>query len=129
MHNGGFFEERKTSSTALGIIIAGHAALLIAIALNPTRFGPRVDWIPTVDTIRDKEPPPTKPLPPPRASHHAELEKPFDRIVDTLPQSGGSIPLQPLPFDPGSITPSKPADPVFVAASMDPAAAERFQPG
>ena len=39
MSNGGFSERRSTNSLGLGIIVAGHAVLLTAIALNPTKRG------------------------------------------------------------------------------------------
>src|SRR5690242_8157052 len=64
MQNGGFFEKRRTNTTGLGIVIAGHAILLTAIALNPTRYGPHIDFIPTLENYPADDPPP--PYDPPK---------------------------------------------------------------
>lgn len=129
MQNGGFFETRRTNSLGLGIIVAGHAVLLTAIALNPTRFGPRVNFIPTVDSIRAKDPPPPEPLPEPRTDQREKTVDKTDPLVKADVASGTDVLLRPLPLDPPPIPLPPPiAEPVFRQAMMDPKAMDRFQP-
>jgi protein TonB len=129
MHNGGFFETRRTNSLGLGIIVAGHAVLLTAIALNPTRFGPRVNFIPTVDSIRAKDPSPPEPLPEPRTDQREQTVEKTDPLVKTDLAPGTDVLLRPLPVDPLPVPQPQPiAEPVFRQAMMDPKTIDRFQP-
>ncbi len=130
MSNGGYFERRSTNSLGLGIIVAGHAVLLTAIALNPTRFGPNIHFIPQVQNYPVKDPPPPdEPLPPPRAEPRTEARtQPTEVLVDTGP--GERLVLTDLPpIRPGPIEIQPPqAEPLFRQAAMDPKAISRFQP-
>jgi protein TonB len=130
MQNGGFTTRPKTNPFALGIIIAGHAALLTAIALNPTRFGPRIDFIPRLTDYHDPAPPPPEQPPPKhREKPDAARLKPVVPLFDRGPLIAGPIHLQPLSTDPGPIAPPQPiAEPVIRQAVPDPAVADRFQP-
>jgi protein TonB len=129
MHNGGFFEKRGTNSLGLGIIVAGHAVLLTAIALNPTRFGPRINFIPTVDSIRAMDPPPPEPLPEPKAHPRERTVEKIDPLVKADLTTGTDVLLRPLPVDPPPVPQPQPiAEPVFRQAMMEPNAMNRFQP-
>ena len=129
MSNGGFSERRSTNSLGLGIIVAGHAVLLTAIALNPTKFGPRINFIPTVESITEKEPPPPETLPPPKPEKSETTRQKVNALIKTELPLGGTIPLELPRIDPGpTILPQPQAEPAFRQAAMDPRAMGRFQP-
>jgi protein TonB len=122
MQNGGFFERRKANSLGLGIIVAGRAALLTAIALNPTRFEPRIDFIPLVHNYRDPAPPPpSKPLPPQRPTLDPPAIRPVRPLVDSGPLIVSQIQLQPMPGSGPIAPPQLPSEPVIRQAVPDPA--------
>jgi protein TonB len=131
MTNGGFLQARKTKPIGLIAIVTGHAILLTAVALNPTRFGPRIDYIPKlIDTHRDDPPPPDQPPPKPHETLRETKPTRIDPLVDIGRPFGDTVPLTPLqpPPDSGPIGTVQP-DPVFQQAVIDPRAAARFQPG
>lgn len=129
MRNGGFFERRSTNHAGLGIVILGHAVLLTAIALNPTRFGPRVIFIPTIDSIRAQDPPPPEPPPPPQPTDRWKAEPTRPRPIVDTPAGPAPFALDPPAADPGPVTIAPPlAEPMFRQARMDPGAIGRFQP-
>lgn len=129
MHHGGFLDARRTNPAGLGLVIAGHVAVLTAIALAPPDAVQRIIYVKTiVDSIVDEPPPAELPPPTPRTKQHSAPTTP-DTIVDS--QSGNhEIIFNPpaLPdFGPARIQPVQ-AAPVVVPATIDPAAMARFQP-
>lgn len=132
MTNGGFLEHSKrTNKTGLTIVIAGHAAVLAALALAPPEAIQRITYLPTiVDSIEDTQPPPKDPLPPPPQTQR-ETAQPTQ--VDPIVKAGDPItpidltPMPPKPLPP--IVPQIPAaEPVILPATVDPSAMARFQP-
>lgn len=129
MRNGGLFEKNRTNSLGLGVVAVGHLALLTAIAVNPTRFGPRIDYIQVIKTITEKQPPPPEQLPTPQQTRAEIMPEQIDPLVKTELPLGGPIQLQPFMQDPGPIRPPiYPPEPIFRQASIDPSAIARFQP-
>lgn len=126
--NGGFLENPKLNPVGLGLVIAGHAALLTAIALAPPDMVPRIFHLPLpVDSIRDDPPPPPPPLPKEPSKPRATPTTP-ERIVTTL--SDQIVRFDPPPIPPQQIAPIRPAqaEPIFVPATIEPGAMARFQP-
>ncbi|KKC27054.1 energy transducer TonB [Sphingomonas sp. SRS2] len=129
MH-GGFLDTRKPNKTGLGLVIAGHAAALTALALAPPETFQRIDYINTiVDSIEEKTPPPPEKLPPiPRAEPTARptVVDPLIRTVDPTPV----IIAQPAQLEPTLLPTLDPvrSEPVYIAPVIDPAAMARFQP-
>lgn len=132
MTNGGFLEQgKRTNKTGLTIVIAGHAAVLTALALAPPEAVQRIIFVPTiVDSIEDTQPPPKDPLPPPPKTQR-ETTQPAQ--VDPIVKAGDPItpidltPMPPKPLPP--IVPQIPAaEPVILPATVDPSAMARFQP-
>ena len=128
MQNGGFFEKPRTSSTGLGVVIAGHAALLITIALNPTIVKRSGDWIQRVESIPEDPIPPIDPPPTPTGETKAEpTPVPTGPVID-IGIAPGPVVFDPPVIDPGPIPLPQPQEPVFRRATMDPKAFGRFQP-
>ena len=129
MSDGGFLQARMTRPTGLTLIVAAHAAIIGAIALAPPEAYQRIEYIRTIVTnIRDKAPPPPEELPPPqRTREQPTTPTTTDPLVDVDIGRGPVITsLPPIP-DSGPIS-SIQSDPVFVPATIDPAAMARFQP-
>lgn len=130
MYNGGFLDARRTNPVGLGLVIAGHAAVLTAIALAPPDAVQRITYVKTiVGSIVDKAPPPPD-MPPsaPRPEQRSSPSRPVP-IVDSQLGNGPIIFNPPtLPrVGPPPIPPIQ-ADPVVVPATIDPGAMARFQP-
>lgn len=130
MTNGGFLTQKRTSPLGLGLVVAGHAAVLTALALAPPEAIQRITYVKTiVENIADPTPPPKLPPPPPKQARQTPPTQ-IEKIVDTGP-STPPIEFRPLP--PLDLTPplQQPplAEPKFVPASADPGAISRFQPG
>ncbi|MET0374137.1 MAG: energy transducer TonB [Rhizorhabdus sp.] len=129
MH-GGFLDSRNHSKTGLSLVIAGHAAVLTALALAPPETFQRIEYINTiVDSIEDKTPPPPEKLPPiPRAEPAAQptTVDPLVRSVDLTPV----IIAQPTQIEPTPMPTIDPvrSEPVYIPPVIDPAAMARFQP-
>lgn len=129
MNDGGFLDTRRSNPVGLGLIVAGHAAVLTALALAPPEavipkfFQPLV-----IDSIADPAPPPPEMPPPlPKAEPRAQPAS-TDPIIKTA-SDGPVIELSPFPL-PRSVPPVLPTipDPVLTSATIDPAAMGRFQP-
>ncbi|RVT92802.1 energy transducer TonB [Sphingomonas crocodyli] len=134
MHSEGFLDTRtKGSKTGLAIVIAGHAAAILALALVKTEvIRPPV----FIDTGTYTVPPETiPPENPPPARKEAETPRATTPTIVELPRLSQTDILA-KPIDPPSsgvtdvVIPTQTviAEPVFVEARMDPAAAGRFQP-
>ena len=134
MTNGGYLTERKSHPLGLGLVIAGHAAVLAALILAPPESFKRIVYLPTIVESIEAPPPPDEQLPPPPKASPKEakphLVKP---IVDLAPPSTQPIRLDPLPqVEPATTQPVQtvqPATPLFVPAAIEPGAAAHFQPG
>lgn len=129
MH-GGFLDTRKPNPLGLGLVIAGHAAVLTALALAPPESFERIEYFRTiVQSIEDKAPPPPKalsPIPRAKAKPQPTTVEPLIRTGDLNPVIfAGPTPVdvQPMP----SIEPMR-SDPVIIPPIIDPAAMARFQP-
>lgn len=130
MTNGGFLDQSKhANKTGLTLVIAGHAAVLAALALARPDAVRRIVYDPIVVGSYDEQKPP--PLPEPAVQPRQPQTAPtaIDPIVRT---SGDPI----LRVDPSPMPDADPIprplpvtpDPVFVAASIEPSALARFQP-
>jgi protein TonB len=133
MTNGGYLTERKSRPLGLGLVIAGHAAVLAALILAPPESFNRITYLPLiVDSI--KAPPPKgQELPPsPKASPRETKVQAVKPIVDFVPTTH-PFQLNPLPqvepTVPQPVVPVQPIAPLFVPAAIEPSAAARFQPG
>jgi protein TonB len=131
---GGFYEPRKTNKTGIALVIAGHAAAIVAVLLAK---GPHVvPFIPTVtiaDSIKDTVPPEPDKLPPPKPVARQDQVDLVKSVVPPLAVDPGPIFVRniepPTISDGVGSEPVKPVpDPVFVTATMEPGAANRFQP-
>ena len=134
MHSEGFLDTRtKGSNTGLVIVIAAHAAAIIALALvktevirPPVFIDTRTYTVPPDATPPENPPPPRVEKNTPRATTPTIVKLPTLSDTDILtktidpPSSGVSEVVIP--------TQTVIAEPVFVEAKMDPAAAGRFQP-
>ncbi|WP_165323841.1 energy transducer TonB [Rhizorhabdus phycosphaerae] len=133
MTNGGYLTERKSRPLGLGLVIAGHAAVLAALILAPPESFTRIVYLPTVVESIEAPPPPTREVPPPpKASPKETQPQKVAPLVD-LSAIARPVQLEPLPQVeptlPQQLPSSLPAAPVFVAATIDPGVAARFQPG
>lgn len=124
----GFLDDRRTHPAGLAIVIAGHAAILTAIALVPPDTIQRIIYVP-LETISIKDAPPPPPPEPARAEQRVPQETPtaFEPLVtSTDPRPFAIDPLPPMqpsvPLPPPSIQPK------LLPATIDPAAMARFQP-
>jgi protein TonB len=133
MTNGGYLTERKSRPIGLGLVIAGHAAVLAALILAPPESFKRITYLPLiVDSI--KAPPPRREElpPPPKSSHEDNQPQAVKPIVDFAPTTQ-PIRLDPFPqvepTVPQPVVPVQPVAPLFVPAAIEPGAAARFQPG
>lgn len=131
----GFLQQKPRSPTSLVIVIAAHAAVLAALAMSKMETVPEI-FVPTkLKHIPMEQPPPENP-PEPKEKVREAPRSQVDHVrplVPNPPKDDGVV-LQPRPaipiFDPGPIGtsdfpagPPKPlpkADPVRVAALMDP---------
>lgn len=128
MQNGAFLDSRKTSPIGLGLVIAGHVAVLTVIALAPPEAIPRITYIRTiVDSIADTPPPPKTP-PPASKAEPQTTPQPGERIV-TAGDPAPTFEPPPIPQTQpiGPIVPVAP-DPVLLPATIEPGAMARFQP-
>ena len=130
MHEGGFLDTRKAHPAGLGLVVAGHVAVLAAIALAPPEAIQRINYINTiVESITEKAPPPPDaPPPPPRAEPRAQPTS-----VEQLSKTADPTPIlltPPTQIQPQQIPPVEPvrSEPVIVPPVIDPAAMARFQP-
>jgi len=132
MTHGGFLElSKRTNKIGLTLVIAGHAAVLTALALAPPEAIQRITYVRTiVDSIKADAPPPKQLPPPPQQRQEQPNPTATKPIVDTGPSIVPPIDLTPLPPRTDPVPPSIPAvpDPVFLPAVVDPAAMARFQP-
>lgn len=130
MYNGGFLDARKPNKTGLGLVIAGHGAVLTALALAPPEAVKQIIFVDTiVKSIEDKAPPPPDKLPPaarvePRVQ--ATTVDPLIKTVDLDPV----IIARPTQIDPQPMPQVEPvrSEPVYTPPVIDPAAMARFQP-
>ena len=130
MHEGGFLDTRKAHPAGLGLVVAGHVAVLAAIALAPPEAIQRIDYIRTiVESIEDAAPPPPDaPPPPPRAEPRAQPAS-VDALVKTVDLTPVLL-TQPTQIQPQQIPSVEPvrSEPVIIPPVIDPAAMARFQP-
>ncbi|SDC75856.1 protein TonB [Sphingomonas sp. YR710] len=137
MEHEGFLDTRKPHTLTLGLIIAGHVAVLAAIILAPAQQYVRITWLPT-PLIPIHEPPPP-PESKPQHEHRAQKAlpaRPFDQPVKVdpiLPPKGPDpVDVDARPRTAGNgatdtvIAPK--LDPVTRPATIDPSASGRFQP-
>jgi len=134
---GGYLAPSRRNPLGLTLVIAGHVAVLGAIALSPPKFiRERVkDFI--VTSIPDEPPPPPE-VPPEPAKPQPEaksvvdtpkavVESPLTQTIDLATVQVDPPPLPPMPPElPRVETP--PSPPQIVDASLDPRYASRFQP-
>lgn len=131
MSHGGFLEQSKrTNKTGLTLVIAGHAAVLTAIALAPPEAVRRIIYDPIIVGSFDEQEPPPLPPPEPAAQPRQQAEP---TATNPIVKTGGDpvLTFEPLPLpkaDPQPIPIPAPPDPVFVPATVDPSAMARFQP-
>lgn len=129
MHEGGFLDTRKAHPAGLGLVVAGHVAVLAAIALAPPDVIPRIEYFRTiVDTIEDQAPPPVEAPPPPQRT---ETQQQQPTTVDPLIKTADLTPvIIAPPTQQPQIIPVEPvrSEPVIVPPIIDPAAMARFQP-
>lgn len=132
MTHGGFLDQGKTTNKiGLTLVIAGHAAVLAALALAPPEAIQRIVYLPTiVESIREATPPPAEPPPPPAA----EPERTQPTRVDPIVTAGDPVrPIELTPLPPRPLPPMLPQIPVapesaMLPATIDPSAVARFQP-
>lgn len=134
MTNGGYLTERKSRPLGLGLVIAGHAAILAALILAPPESIKRITYLPLIVDSIDAPPPKREEVPPPpRESAKESQPQPVKPIVDFGPTTTQPLQLDPLPqvepTVPQPVVPVQPVLPLFVPAAIEPGAAARFQPG
>src|SRR4051812_49413751 len=85
MHEAGFFAQKRSSPTSLGLVILLHAALISAVILikSPT-FRRLVDPVTTVTFIPIETDPPV--VPPPR-QHEQQPQHPQEPLDHVIPQT------------------------------------------
>lgn len=130
MHAGGFLDTRQSNKVGLGLVIAGHAAVLAALALAPPEAVKQIIFVDTiVKSIEDQPPPPIDKLPPvPKAEPQAQ-----PTTVDSLVKTTNLDPVimaPPPPIDPPPFPTAEPvrSEPITTLPVIDPAAMARFQP-
>ncbi|KRB82678.1 energy transducer TonB [Sphingomonas sp. Root710] len=130
MHEGGFLTARKPNRIGLGLVVAGHAAVLTALALAPPEAVQRIVFVDTiVKSIEDQPPPPVDKQPPaPKAEPQAQptTVEPLIKATNLDPVIiAPSRPIDPPPIP--TIEPVR-SEPVTTLPVIDPAAMARFQP-
>lgn len=136
MEHGGFLDTRKPQPLTLGLIIAGHVAVLTALILAPGEKIIPITWLPThVFLVPEKPTPPeVRPQPQfPKTQNARPIDNPAkpDVIVPTKGPEVIQISTEPpLIGRGGTAGPLNPPtfEPVKTVATMDPSAAGRFQP-
>lgn len=135
MMEGAFYQPKKSSPTALTIVILMHGAGLMALALAKTEVGGRI-WDPpiVVATIpEDQPPPPDTPKPQPEAQTPRTKETYIDRPVPIEPIPLGQViagPVGPtrLTFPEGPVVEEAPEPlppaPIEKARTVEPARAK-----
>lgn len=133
MTNGGYLTERKSRPLGLGLVIGGHAAVLAALILAPPESFTRIVYLPTVVESIEAPPPPTREVPPPPKALPKETQPQKVTPLVDLSAIARPVQLEPLPQVeptlPQQLPSSLPTAPLFVAATIEPGAAARFQPG
>lgn len=133
MTNGGFLDQNKhTNKIGLTLVIAGHAAVLTAIALAPPEAIRRIVYLPqVVQSYKKEAPPPPRQLPPPQP---AQKDTSQPTKIEPLVDTGQPVsPIDLSPTIPRPLPPTLPQvpvapEPALVPATMDPSAMARFQP-
>jgi protein TonB len=127
MMEGAFHQQKRTSPTALTIVLLMHGAGLTALALAKSEvLGPRHEPPIVVDTIPEQKPPPPEPvekplLPPDPVVTHTPPIVP-------MPAPPTPVALQPLPPLPQAVLP-QPAQAVELRADPPaPAKAKKVEP-
>lgn len=130
MHAGGFLDTRQSNKVGLGLVIAGHAAVLTALALAPPEAIQRIIYVRTiVDSIEDKSPPPPEKLPPVAKTEPKAQPTTVAPLIKTTNLDPVII-APPPPIDPQPLPTVEPvrSEPVTTLAVIDPTAMARFQP-
>lgn len=133
----GYLGRRKASPSALAIVVAMHAAAVVAALLAKGMVPLPVinESIDTFDVVPDPPPPPAEEVDPPPEVPVPTL--PVTTLRDPLPGEAVT-PVEPwrpvdLPRGPGRPAveppPPPPPEPVFVEARIDPSAMAAMQPG
>lgn len=102
MMEGASYQQKKSSPTALAIVVLMHGAAITALALTKMDVGGKI-WNPPVDVTlipEDQPPPPDTPKPPPDPKMPRTAETRLD-----LP-----IPIEPIPIGPPIAGPPAPPD-------------------
>jgi len=133
MTNGGYLTERKSRPLGLGLVIAGHAAVLAALILSPPESFKRITYLPLIVDSIEAPPPKREELPPPpKAFPKDSRPQSVKPIVDFTPTSQ-PLQIDPLPqvepTVPQPVVPVQPVAPLFIPAAIELGAAARFQPG
>jgi hypothetical protein len=107
MMEGAFYQQKRTSPTALAIVVLMHGAGLTALALAKSEvLGPGREPPLVVDTYEEQKPPPDVVKPPPETSTPRTTETFIDRPkpiedIGPGPVLAGPVGPPPLPFPPG----------------------------
>jgi len=132
MTNGGFLNQNNgTNKIGLTLVIAGHAAVLTAIALAPPEAIRRIVYLPqVVQSIKEAPPPPRQLPPPPPTQKDSSQPTTVKPLVDT---GEPVIPIDLTPTIPRPLPPALPQmpvtpEPTLLPATIDPSAMARFQP-
>lgn len=134
MEHGGFLDTRKPHPLTLGLIIAGHVAVLAAIILAPpdTIFKDPFKVLTVKNIPIDQPPPPTmrKPQSHERAQAPVVDTRPIVPTIPDIKPPTISTDWQKTITDTGRIVDVRPVvtEKAFVPATIDPSATDRFQP-
>ncbi|MET1110264.1 MAG: TonB family protein [Allosphingosinicella sp.] len=134
MMEGAFYQPKKTSPTALAVVVLMHGAALTALALAKTEVGGRI-WHgpPDVFFIPETKPPPEVLPEPTQAQPRPTTESRIDRPtpIEPLPLGpviAGPAGPPPLPFPEGTVVEKPPAPlppaPVEGPRTVEPARAK-----
>lgn len=117
MMEGVFHEQKKTSPTALAVVVLMHGAGLTALALAKTEVGVKI-WDPpiVVTPVAEDPPPPPNVPPPPEVQTPRTTETSIDRPkpiepVPLGPVIAGPVGPPPMPFPQGPVVEDPPAPP------------------
>lgn len=130
MHAGGFLDTRQPNKVGLGLVIAGHAAVLTALALAPPEAVKQIIFVDTiVRSIEDTPPPPIDKLPPAPEIRPQAQPTTVDPLIKATNLDTMTV-APPRPFDPQILPTVDPvrSEPVTTLPVIDPAAMSRFQP-
>ncbi|HEU0097772.1 MAG TPA: TonB family protein [Allosphingosinicella sp.] len=135
MMEGAFYERKKTSPTALAIVVLMHGAGITALALTKTDVADRI-WPGRTDVIFVPEPevpPETPPEPRPQTQTPRTTESRIDRPtpIEPIPLGpviAGPVGPPPMPFPQGPVVEDPPAPlpqpPIEKARTVEPARAK-----